>query len=238
MLYLLRTLYFPIAILLVAIISLPVCIIRPINFKNTEIYLKLFRFFAIPIGLKIKVFNQDLLDTVKPAVVVGNHQHNFDMIMASEAFTHKIVSLGKRQIAYIPFFGTVFWLAGNILISRGKRESSLKSMAKVEKYLTEKKLGVIIFPEGHRNMSKDLLDFKKGAFYTAINCQIPLVIFGVSHYARNMNLNKWHSGNLFIKIAGPIQTAGLTEKDIPELMLKSRELIKKTISEANEEAGY
>jgi len=238
MLYLLRTLYFPIAILLVAIISLPICIIRPINFKNTEIYLKLFRFFAIPIGFKIKVFNQDLLDTVKPAVVVGNHQHNFDMIMASEAFTHKIVSLGKRQIAYIPFFGTVFWLAGNILISRGKRESSLKSMAKVEKYLTEKKLGVIIFPEGHRNMSKDLLDFKKGAFYTAINCQIPLVIFGVSHYARNMNLNKWHSGNLFIKIAGPIQTAGLTEKDIPELMLKSRELIKKTISEANEEAGY
>jgi len=233
-----RTLYFPIAILLVAIISLPICIIRPINFKNTEIYLKLFRFFAIPIGLKIKVFNQDLLDTVKPAVVVGNHQHNFDMIMASEAFTHKIVSLGKRQIAYIPFFGTVFWLAGNILISRGKRESSLKSMAKVEKYLTEKKLGVIIFPEGHRNISKDLLDFKKGAFYTAINCQIPLVIFGVSHYARNMNLNKWHSGNLFIKIAGPIQTAGLTEKDIPELMLKSRELIKKTISEANEEAGY
>lgn len=238
MLYLLRTIYFPIAILLVAIISLPICIIRPINFKNTEVYLKLFRFFAIPLGFKISVINQELLDTIKPAVVIGNHQHNFDMIMASAAFTKKIVSLGKRQIAYIPFFGTVFWLAGNILISRGKRDSSLKSMAKVEKYLTEKKLGVIIFPEGHRNMSTELLDFKKGAFYTAINCQIPLVIFGVSHYARNMDLNKWHSGNLIIKIAGPIQTTGLTEKDIPSLMTQSRELIENTIKEANIKAGY
>jgi 1-acyl-sn-glycerol-3-phosphate acyltransferase len=189
-------------------------------------------------GFDFKVINQDILNSVKPAVVIGNHQHNFDMIIASEAFTKRIVALGKRQIAYIPFFGTVFWLAGNILISRGKRESSLKSMAKVERYLTQKNLGVVIFPEGHRNMSQKLLDFKKGAFYTAINAQIPLVIFGVSHYARNMNLNKWKPAKVVIKIAGPIETKGLTEKDIPELMIKARSLIEQTISQANEEARY
>lgn len=238
MLHLLRIIYFPIAILLVSVITIPICLIRPVNYKNTGFYLKVLRLFSYPMGFNIEVFNKEILNKIKPAVVVGNHQHNYDMIMASGSFTHKIVALGKRQIAYIPLFGAVFWLAGNILISRGNRKSSLKSMAKVEKYLSEKNLGVVIFPEGHRNLSSELLDFKKGAFYTAINCQIPLVIFGVSHYARNMNLNKWKSANIMVEIAGPISTLGLTEKDIPQLMIKTKELVKETIAKANIKAGY
>lgn len=218
---------------------LPISMIRWRNVKNTELFLKLFKFITVPImGFDLKIFNRHLLDETKPAVVIGNHQHNMDMLMACEVFSYRIISLGKKEIIFIPFFGQIFWLTGNILINRGNKAKAMKTMKSIEDYIFSKKLGIVIFPEGHRNQNEKLLPFKKGAFYTAVNCQIPIVPFCVSQYVRHMDLNKWKAGKIYIDILPPIPTEGLTEKDIPELMEKVRSVLTEGIKEVNKKADY
>lgn len=234
-----RLIYFLFSILITSIITLPIFIIRWRRVENTGTFLKIYKTITMPVmGFDLQIFNRDILDNTKPAVVVGNHQHNMDIMVASEVFSHRIVSLGKREIAYIPFFGQIFWLSGNILIDRGNKEKAMKTMKEIEDYVHAKKVGIVIFPEGHRNQKEELLPFKKGAFYTAVNCQIPIVPFCVSQYARQMNLNKWNSGKIYIDILPPIPTEGLSEKDIPELMEKVRKVLENGIKEVNKKAGY
>lgn len=218
---------------------LPISIIRWRSVKNTELFLKLYKLITLPVmGLDLKIFNRDILDSTKPAVIVGNHQHNMDIMVGSEVFSYRIISLGKREIGFIPFFGQIFWLAGNILITRGNKESAMKTMKSIETYVRSQKLGIVIFPEGHRNQNEELLPFKKGAFYTAINCQIPIVPFCVSQYVRHMDLNKWNAGKIYINILPPIPTEGLTEEDIPQLMDKVRKILTEGIKDINKKAGY
>jgi 1-acyl-sn-glycerol-3-phosphate acyltransferase len=185
-------------------------------------------------GFDYEIYNREILDETKPAVIVGNHQHNFDIMLAGKLFNYKTVSLGKRQLGFLPLFGQVFWLAGNVLITRGSKQSAMKTMKQVESYLRSHGLGMVIFPEGHRNASDELLPFKKGAFHTAINCQIPLVIFVVSQYAKSMQLNRWKAGKMVVKILPPINTEGLSEKDIPRLMQEVREKMQEGIREVNQ----
>lgn len=222
MLKILRLIYFPLSILIVSLLLLPVCILRPFSAKNTALYLNLLYWFSRPMGISFKVEGIEKLDS-KPAVIIGNHQHNFDIIMASFIFKKDIVALGKREIAFIPLFGTVFWLAGNILISRGKKQSSQKTMSKVKNYLITKKLGLVIFPEGHRNTEKELLIFKKGAFKTAIETQIPIIIFGVEQYANKLQLNKFNAGRFKITILDPISTENKSLEDLDLLIANCRE---------------
>lgn len=234
-----RLIYFLFAILVTSLVMLPISIVRWRSVSNTELFLKIFKILATPVmGLEVKIFNRDILDGTKPAVVVGNHQHNMDILVAGEVFSYRVISLGKREIGFIPFFGQIFWLSGNILITRGNKESAMKTMKSIEDYVRAQKLGIVIFPEGHRNQKEELLPFKKGAFYTAVNCQIPIVPFCVSQYARHMNLNNWKSGKIYINILPAIPTEGLTEKDIPELMDKVRKSLVEGIKEVNKKAGY
>jgi len=233
MLKILRTLYFPISILLVSLIAIPLSLLRPRSYKNTGLYLNIFKFFSIPMGIRFKVQNKEILTTNLPAIVIGNHQHNFDIIVASEIFNHRIVSLGKKELIYVPFFGLIFWLAGNIFVNRGNKKSSQRTMGKIKEYLLKNGLGIVIFPEGHRNNKKDLLDFKKGAFITAIESQLPLIIFAVSRYTDQLNLNKVISGEVHINFLPPISTKGLTLEDMPNLIEKCKTLLSDEIERLN-----
>lgn len=189
-------------------------------------------------GFKFEVIGKDFIDENRPSVVIGNHQHNFDMLMYSKGFPPKILIIGKKEIAMIPLFGQAFWLSGNILINRKKNYKAINSLGEVEKRILEENVSVLIFPEGHRNAKEELLPFKKGAFHTAVNAQVPIVCFSVSSYAKNMNLNSLNAGHMHLKFHPPISTSGMTKDDIPKLMETAYQLIKSGRDELDRNLGY
>jgi len=230
MLKILRYLYFPILALATSIISLPICILRPTSYKNAGFFLKMFSALSKPLGLTSEIFNKEILDKSHPSILVGNHQHNLDLWVLSRIFTNKVVSLGKREIVYIPIFGLVFWLTGNISIKRGSKESTKKSLNNVKRTLQDKKISVVIFPEGTRNTSTELLPFKNGAFRMAISLQLPITLFAISRYAKDVNFNKVHAGHVKMSFLEPISTVGMTLDDMPQLAIDCRNKLEAEIS--------
>lgn len=231
----LRLAYFYFAVVMTALIVLPVFIIRPYSPKNTSLFFTVLKITAyLPLGLKYTEIDSHYRDENHPSIMVGNHQHNIDTLMVSLALPKQVVFLGKKELLKVPFLGLCFYLGGNILVDRGNRAKAMKSLETVKKKLVKNNLSVTIFPEGTRNAKEELLPFKRGAFITAIQTQLPIVPFAVSQYARTMDLNKLKAGNMTVRFLEPIPTEGMTIGDAPKLAKMAREAISNAIKEMHE----
>ena len=75
---------------------------------------RLFSTMAWVLGLKIIVRRSPEIDPDVPNVFIANHQNSYDIFTICRALVPGTVSLGKRSLVYIPIFGLLYWLSGNI----------------------------------------------------------------------------------------------------------------------------
>ncbi|MCV5917600.1 1-acylglycerol-3-phosphate O-acyltransferase, partial [Escherichia coli] len=90
-------------------------------------------------------------------VYIANHQNNWDMFTVSAAVTPKVVTVGKKSLAWMPLFGQLYWLTGNILIDRAHRSKAKGTIDQVVSSMKESDVSVWMFPEGTRSRGRGLL---------------------------------------------------------------------------------
>ena len=218
-----------------SLLIVPICLIFPFNWIGSWVYSRLAAPLSCKImGLGIKVEGKEKLKQY-PVVIISNHQSALDVPVGGCFFPTHCVCLGKRELLYIPFFGQIFWLAGNLLIRRYNRKKAMESMNKIKELLLNKRTSIWIMPEGTRGGGQGLLPFKKGAFHTAINTRFPILPIAISSYSGNIDLNRWHGGNIIVKISDPIPVNDLNTDDISKLLDKCYQIIKTGIEAANSE---
>lgn len=223
MLYLLRLLTLGLYFLVASAINFVICLARPFNPDNSRLCGWVYSAPALRIlGLTVRLETADMLAQPNPFVIVCNHQSNWDLFVLGCAVPRRTVSLGKKSLKWIPFFGQIYWLAGNILIDRGNAFKAKQAMLKTTDVMLHQDTSIWVFPEGTRNLGQGLLPFKKGAFQMAINAGVPIITLCCSNYKSSMQLNRWHSGTIVIKTLLPIATTGMTLDDMPALMARCR----------------
>ena len=192
---------------------------RPFNPDNSRLCARL---YAWPskwiLGYKLKAEVGPLMDKPQSCVVIANHQSNYDLFVFGNVVPPRTVCIGKKSLKWVPLFGQLFWLSGNVLIDRGNARKARQSMLTTTRTLQEKDTSIWVFPEGTRNLGKSLLAFKKGAFQMAITAGVPIVPVCVSTYSQHLKLNRWHSADILIRSLPAIPTTGLTQDDLPQLM--------------------
>lgn len=122
-----------------------------------------------------------------------------------------------------PFFGQLYWLAGNVLIDRSNAVTAKRAMLTTTETLRHRDTSIWVFQEGTRNPGRGLQPFKKGAFQMAITAGVPIIPVCVSSYAKTMRLNRWNSGSIMIRSLPAIPTAGLSLDDMPALMKRCQQ---------------
>ena len=209
---------------------------RPFNPDNSRLCARLYAWPAKWIlGYKLKTEVGPLMDKPQSCVVVANHQSNYDLFVFGNVVPRRTVCIGKKSLKWVPLFGQLFWLAGNVLIDRSNAQKARQSMLTTTRTLQEKDTSIWVFPEGTRNLGKTLLPFKKGAFHMAITAGVPIVPVCVSTYSQHLKLNRWHSADIQIRSLPAIPTAGLTLDDLPQLMEQCREQMRECIEAMDRE---
>ncbi len=173
------------------------------------------------IPVKFVVEGKEYIDAVRPAVYVSNHQHLFDPIMIAQVYPPRTLVVAKQELKKIPLAGYIFDKAGNLFIDRSDREAAIAMLNDFAKRMREEGLNLWVLVEGHRNKGqKGLLPFKKGAFYTAIQLQVPIVpvVFGPSYEQLNVQGGDLRGGTVYIRVLEPIPTEGLTTQDVETLL--------------------
>lgn len=202
---------------LASVIGLLVCLVRPFHPSNSRICA---RIYGVPLIylLGIKVEGDSLLTAKQPCVFIANHQSNFDLFILGSQVPNRTVSVGKKSLKWIPLFGQVYWLAGNMLIERGKAQEARAALQQSSKILKQQNTSIWIFPEGTRNQSGTLLPFKKGAIQMAMSAQVPIVPVCVNNYIQHLDLNRWHSATVRIQVLPAIETQGLGLRDVRTML--------------------
>lgn len=234
----LRMLLLCVHFVLASLLGLLVSICRPFNPDNSRIAARL---YAVPatfiMGMKMRLDIDGVLKHQRPAVIVANHLSNYDLFVFGHAVPPRTVTLGKTSLKWIPLFGQLYWLAGNVLIERGNAIQAKKAMLTTTDTLQHKDMTIWVFAEGTRGHGKGLAPLKKGAFQMAINAGVPIIPLCANNYVRGMNLNRLRGGTVVMRALEPIPTAGLTLDDLPELMAKCHARMKACIDELDQQAG-
>jgi len=139
--------------------------------------------------------------------------------------------LSKAELFRIPIMGWMMWLVGDIPVKRGFGPSALEAMERCRRAL-DNHVSVMIFPEGTRSRTSELLPFKDGAFRLAIEAGVPILPLAVSGTGTALRKHDWRFGrsDAEVRVLEPVETAGLTLDNIPEL--KAR--VRRTIVEARD----
>jgi 1-acyl-sn-glycerol-3-phosphate acyltransferase len=236
MLYLLRMLLMGLHFMIAGVLGVLVGICRPFNPDNSRLCARL---YAIPamrlLGLNVSTDVDSLRNKPGTCVVIANHQSNYDLFVFGNVVPHRTVCIAKKSLKWVPLFGQLFWLAGNVLIDRGNAHKARRAMLTTTHTLQHEDTSIWVFPEGTRNLGKGLLPFKKGAFHMAIAAGVPVVPVCVSNYVTQMQLNRWNSGDVLTRSLPPIPTIGMTPDDIPALMQACHAQMEACIEEMDRE---
>ncbi|TKB51419.1 1-acylglycerol-3-phosphate O-acyltransferase [Ferrimonas sediminicola] len=233
MLLLLRSLTLALLLVLVSTLGLVLCLLRPFHRNNVHYTAKVFGAVAPILGLK--VIHRGRRGDGEPVVYVGNHQNNFDLFTHTGSVPKGTVSMGKTSLKWIPFFGQLYWLTGNILIDRGNRSKAVRTLKQAAEKIRGKSLSVWIFPEGTRSRGRGLLPFKTGAFHTAIQAGVPIVPV-IASDQQTINLNRRNNGVVIVETLEPICTKGYSKEQVRELAEEVYNRMKQRLEELNCEA--
>lgn len=236
MLKLLRLLLLVLAMVLVFILGTLVCVLRPRHPNNVYFLGRLFNKACVIIGLKVTFRGYENANNLQSAVYIANHQSNWDIIALTGAVMPRTVAIGKSSLFWIPLFGQLFWLSGNLLINRENKAKAASTIGKVVEKIRERKTSIWMFPEGTRSQGKGLLPFKTGAFHIAMQAKVPLVPIACSSYFGQVDLNRWDNGELIVEIMPPISVEGYEPKQIRDLLKHSRHTLETRIAELDQEA--
>lgn len=235
MLYILRVITTTCWVCFSCLIGILVGIVRPFNPKNARISAGLIGWGRHLLGVKIDLRNKEILDPARPCVFISNHQDNLDIFPGGYTLPESTVTIGKKSIIFIPFFGQYFWLSGNLLIDRKNRKRAFETMDVAALAIREKKLSVWIMPEGTRSKGRGVLPFKKGPFITAIKAQVPIVPIAISTYTKHLKIGNWQAGTIIVQVLPPISTIGLLPEEANIIKDQAYHLMKDTVAKLDAE---
>ena len=164
-------------------------------------------------------------DARRPYVVVANHESYADVFLIS-CFPWEMKWLSKDTMFKIPCMGWMMQMAGDIKLVRGDRDSTINAIAQCRDRLA-KKVSVMIFPEGTRSKTQEMLPFKDGAFRLAIETQAPVLPIAVAGTRNAMAKGTFRflRARALAQVLEPIDTTGMTMDDIGRLKQMARERI-------------
>lgn len=111
-----------------------------------------------------------------PCVFVGNHNSHLDALLICATFKGDVRFLTKASLFKSPFLGKVLKVAGHIPVFRGRDAHKKNAAQRLEiSKLIESGSSLFFFPEGTRSTTGALGQFKLGAFYFALQNNVPIV---------------------------------------------------------------
>ena len=159
-------------------------------------------------------------------VVASNHQSMFDILVIYGWLKLDLKWVMKAELRKIPAIGIGCEKAGHIFVERRNPKQAAQAITDALERLGDG-IGVLFFPEGTRSPDGRLLPFKKGAFRTAIDQQLPLLpvtVIGTRDIlpARTLHI---FPGTARMVIHPPIETRGMTVDQVDALMQQTRDVI-------------
>jgi 1-acyl-sn-glycerol-3-phosphate acyltransferase len=184
-------------------------------------------------GISLTVEGIDNIEAGRTYVVVSNHQSAFDIPAQFQAIPIPIRFFAKKELFGIPVFGTALRAIGIVEVDRQAGAAVHGQINAHSAEVVARGHSVLVYAEGTRFQDGPVHPFKRGAFSIAIEAGLPILpamVYG-GHLA-------WPpkrpilGGPMKVAIGRPIETAGLTRKNIADLRDQTKQAIERMVDAA------
>ena len=168
------------------------------------------------------------LDPESSYVVVANHTSYMDIPVLYTAIDLQLRFFAKKGLFSIPLLGWHLVRAGHLPVVRDDARASLKSVSEGAKLIRERRISVLLFPEGGRTET-GIRPFKEGAAFLAIKAGVPALPVGLVNVRSVLPMHSLllHPATVKVKVGDPIETTGMTPRDRGRL----NELLQERVAE-------
>ncbi len=177
-------------------------------------------------GIPCSVEGLQAVPLQRPLVFACNHQSWFDIFHLAAVLPGSLRFVAKKELERIPLLGRAMRKSGHVFIDRQNRERAFETYDQAAEGIRAG-ISAVVFPEGTRSRTGELLPFKKGPFVLAIAAQVPLVpVYSAGTFTLmpkgSLRLRPHPIALLF---GQPIDTTGMAYGDRDRLSVETRRAI-------------
>ena len=130
-------------------------------------------------GIRVRIVGLEQLDARRTYVFMSNHVSNIDPPVLLPRIPGRTSVMAKQELFNVPILGKAMRMASLVPVNRGDRDAGISAVRNATQ-VVKQGIHMTIFVEGHRSFDGKLLPFKKGPFYLAQECHVPVVPVTIS----------------------------------------------------------
>ena len=175
-------------------------------------------------GIRVRIVGLEQLDARRTYVFMSNHVSNIDPPVLLPRIPGRTSVMAKQELFNVPILGKAMRMASLVPVNRGDRDAGISAVRNATQ-VVKQGIHMTIFVEGHRSFDGKLLPFKKGPFYLAQECHVPVVPVTISgsHFVMPKGRFAMKGGTVTLIFHQPIEPGEFGTRE--ELMEKVRAVI-------------
>ena len=175
-------------------------------------------------GVRVTPMGREKLDPAATYIFMSNHVSNIDPPLMMPLIPRRTSVMAKKELFSYPILGTIMTLGDLVPVDRGNRDAGIAAVRAASKVILQG-INMTIYVEGKRSYDGKLLPFKKGPFYLALECNVPVVPVTISgsYYAMPKGRFSIKPGEVKVIFHDAIQPNDFVDRE--SLMLKVRRAI-------------
>ncbi len=157
-------------------------------------------------GVRVETIGLDKLDPASTYIFMSNHVSNLDPPITIPLIPRRSSVMVKKELFSYPILGRAMRMGSLVPVDRGNRDAGIEAV-RAAKQVVQQGLNMIIYVEGKRSFDGKLLPFKKGPFYLAMECDVPVVPVTITgtHYAMPKGRFAIKPGVVTVNFHSPIE---------------------------------
>ena len=125
-------------------------------------------------GVQVETEGLENLDNSRTYIFMSNHTSNLDPPLLLPLMPQRTSVMVKKELFRYPILGEIMRMGSLVPVDRGNREAGIAAV-RASAEIIQQGINMTIYVEGKRSFDGKLLPFKKGPFYLAMECQVPVV---------------------------------------------------------------